>query len=64
MNGIRVGVIGLGSIGLRMLVAFEEHPDFVATFAWDPSSSAIEAARAAEGRRQQRQRQGWRCAAP
>ena len=46
MNGIRVGVIGLGSIGLRMLVAFEEHPDFVPTLAWDPSSSAVEAARA------------------
>ena len=40
MNGIRVGVIGLGSIGLRMLVAFEEHPDFVPTLAWDPSSGA------------------------
>ena len=46
MNGIRVGVIGLGSIGLRMLAAFEEHPDFVPTLAWDPSSSAVEAARA------------------
>ena len=47
MNEIRVGVIGLGSIGLRMLAAFEEHPDFVATLAWDPSSGAVEAARAA-----------------
>ena len=46
MNGIRVGVIGLGSIGLRMLAAFEEHPDFVATLAWDPRSGAVEAARA------------------
>ena len=46
MNEIRVGVIGLGSIGLRMLAAFEEHPDFVATLAWDPRSGAVEAARA------------------
>ena len=45
MNGICVGVIGLGSIGLRMLAAFEEHPDFVAALAWDPSSNAVEAAR-------------------
>ncbi len=47
MNEIRVGVIGLGSIGLRMLAAFEEHPDFVGILAWDPSSGAVEAARAA-----------------
>ena len=47
MNEIRVGVIGLGSIGLRMLAAFEEHPDFVATRAWDPRLEAVEAARAA-----------------
>ena len=47
MNEIRVGVIGLGSIGLRMLAAFEDHPDFVAILAWDPSPSAVEAARAA-----------------
>ena len=45
MNEIRVGVIGLGSIGLRMLAAFEEHPDFVATLAWDPRSGAVQAAR-------------------
>ena len=47
MNEIRVGVIGLGSIGLRMLAAFEEHPDFVGILAWDPNSGAVEAARAA-----------------
>ena len=46
MNEIRVGVIGLGSIGLRMLTAFEEHPEFIVTLAWDPSCGAIEAARA------------------
>ncbi|MDD9901970.1 MAG: Gfo/Idh/MocA family oxidoreductase [Rhodospirillaceae bacterium] len=47
MSEIHVGVIGLGSIGLRMLAAFEEHPDFVATRAWDPSADAVAAARAA-----------------
>ena len=47
MNEIRVGVIGLGSIGLRMLAAFEEHTDFVGILAWDPSPGAVEAARAA-----------------
>ena len=47
MNEIRVGVIGLGSIGLRMLAAFEDHPDFVGILAWDPSPGAVEAARAA-----------------
>ena len=36
MNEIGVGVIGLGSIGLRMLAAFDEHPDFVGIIAWDP----------------------------
>ena len=47
MNEIGVGVIGLGSIGLRMLAAFEEHPDFVGIIAWDPSLGAVEAARSA-----------------
>ena len=42
MNEIRVGVIGLGSIGLRMLAAFEEHPDFVGIIAWDPSSGSTD----------------------
>ena len=47
MNEIGVGVIGLGSIGLRMLAAFGEHPDFVGILAWDLSPGAVEAARAA-----------------
>jgi len=45
VNKIRVGVIGVGSIGLRMLAAFEDHPDFSAILAWDPSADAQEAAR-------------------
>jgi len=45
VNEIRVGVIGLGSIGLRMLAAIEEHPEFVAILAWDPKHDAVETAR-------------------
>jgi 1,5-anhydro-D-fructose reductase (1,5-anhydro-D-mannitol-forming) len=45
MSAIRVGIIGLGSIGLRMLGAIDEHPAFVATLAFDPSDRAVSRAR-------------------
>ena len=45
MSAIRVGVIGLGSIGLRMLGAIDEHPAFVAALACDPSEQAVSRAR-------------------
>lgn len=40
MSAYRVGIIGLGSIGMRMLAAIDEHPDFEAAVAFDPSASA------------------------
>lgn len=41
MSDIGVGVIGLGSIGLRMLAAMEEHPRFTVRAVWDPASESI-----------------------
>jgi 1,5-anhydro-D-fructose reductase (1,5-anhydro-D-mannitol-forming) len=41
MSSIRIGIIGLGSIGLRMLGAIDEHPEFVATVAFDPCDRAV-----------------------
>lgn len=45
MSAFRVGVIGLGSIGYRMLAAIADHPDFVAVAAFDPSTAAVARAR-------------------
>ena len=45
----RIGVIGLGSIGLRMLAGIAQHPGFEAVRAWDPSPFASARARAAHG---------------
>ncbi len=42
---LNIGVIGLGSIGLRMLAAFAEHQTLNALVAWDPSDAACAAAR-------------------
>ena len=43
----RVGVIGLGIMGNRMLDRLAQHPDLEATAGWDPSKAAIEATRKA-----------------
>ena len=44
MSQCRVGVIGLGSIGRRMLEAIFAHAEFAPALAWDPGPGAIEAA--------------------
>lgn len=46
MSACRVGVIGLGSIGRRMLEAIFAHEQFEPALAWDPNPDAIEAATA------------------
>ena len=43
----RVGVIGLGIMGNRMLDRLAQHPDLEATAGWDPSQAASEATRKA-----------------
>lgn len=43
----RIGVIGLGSIGLRMLGGIAAHSGFAAVLVWDPSPSACARALAA-----------------
>ena len=43
MSSCRVGVIGLGSIGRRMLEAIFAHELFEPALAWDPSLAAIKA---------------------
>ena len=46
MKVFSVGIIGLGSIGLRMLEGFHRHPRFDVGAVWDPSPSACGRARA------------------
>ena len=46
MSSIRVGVLGLGSIGQRMLHAICAHEQFEPALAWDPSPAAVKAAMA------------------
>lgn len=45
MKAFRVGIIGLGSIGLRMLEAFVLHPRFEVAKVFDPSGAACGRAR-------------------
>ncbi|MBT6275714.1 MAG: Gfo/Idh/MocA family oxidoreductase [Chromatiales bacterium] len=42
----RIGIIGLGSIGKRMLAAIVEHEGFCASVAYDPAPAACAAAKA------------------
>jgi predicted dehydrogenase len=44
MRQFRVGVLGAGSIGRRMLNAFSVHKQFEPALLWDPSPSALQAA--------------------
>ncbi len=43
----RVGIIGLGIMGNRMLDRLAQHPDLEATAGWDPSRNAVAATRKA-----------------
>lgn len=43
---LKVGIIGLGGMGQKMLSDMAVHPQFDAAFGWDPSSSACTEAKA------------------